>query len=89
MMDLKWWIVIAIGGVILFMLISRSVTQPLRWLWLGLLYSALGAIVLFLLNLAGQYFHFEIPINPLTAIIAGLVGIPGIVYLILTQVFIF
>lgn len=87
--DLKSGVLIAVGVIILLMLISRSFIRPLQWVGYALLYSAVGAIVLFLLNLAGQHVQLEIPINPFTALIVGGLGLPGIAYLITAQLFIF
>ncbi|SHE90633.1 inhibitor of the pro-sigma K processing machinery [Seinonella peptonophila] len=89
MLDIKWWLFIAVLGVILIMVISRSITKPLGWLWYCILYSAAGAIVLFLLNLIGQHFQIEVPINPLSALIAGGLGIPGVAFLVASQLMIF
>ncbi|TCW39441.1 pro-sigmaK processing inhibitor BofA family protein [Laceyella sacchari] len=82
MMDIKWWVFALVGAVVVFMVINRSVTQPLYWIWQGFLYSAIGGLVLFLINLVGQYVHFHIPINPVTAIVAGMLGAPGVLYLV-------
>lgn len=88
-LDLKSWFLIAGCVIILLMLVSRSFIRPLQWVGYALLYSAVGAIVLFLLNLAGQHFQLEIPINPFTALIVGGLGLPGLAYLITAQLFIF
>lgn len=88
-LDLKGWILIFACMIILLMLVSRSFIRPLQWMGYALLYSAVGAIVLFLLNLAGQHFQLEIPINPFTALIVGGLGFPGIAYLVTAQLFIF
>lgn len=86
-MDIGWWLAAAIGGLILFMFISRSVIQPLKWIWWGVLYTAVGSLVLFLLNLAGEWVNFRIPINPITSFVAGVLGVPGLICLILVKVF--
>ncbi|GGE06371.1 hypothetical protein GCM10011571_04390 [Marinithermofilum abyssi] len=87
-MQTGWWLAAAIGGVIFFMLLSRSFVQPFKWLWYGVLYTAVGALVLFLLNWAGEWIHFRIPINPVTSFIIGVLGVPGLVCLVLVKVFI-
>jgi inhibitor of the pro-sigma K processing machinery len=81
-LDIKWWIVAGICGVVFFMFISRSVKQPLVWLWQGLFYSAIGSLIIFLINFIGQSFHFTLPINILTAGVVGLLRIPGLAYII-------
>ncbi|GGA58782.1 sigma-K factor-processing regulatory protein BofA [Kroppenstedtia guangzhouensis] len=86
-MAIEWWLLLAVAGVILFMLISRSMVKPLRWIWYSLLYSAMGALVLFLLNLAAEWMEFRIPINPVTAFITGVLGLPGLVCLVVVKLF--
>lgn len=86
-MAIEWWMLAAAVSVILFMLISRSVVKPLRWIWYSLLYSAVGALLLFVLNLAAEWMEFRIPINPVTAFITGVLGLPGLVCLVLVKLF--
>ena len=85
LIDIKWWVLFALLGVFAFMLMTRSVRKPLKWMVFGILYTAIGGLALFLLNTVGQYIQFEIPVNPITAFIAGALGIPGIVYLVLVK----
>lgn len=85
--EIGWWAVAAASGIFLFMLLSRSFIKPLRLIWFSVLYTAVGALVLFLLNLAGEWVDFRVPINPVTAFITGVLGVPGLVYLILVKVF--
>lgn len=87
MEHIKWWVLAGGIGILLFMIISRSVTTPLLWIWRGLLYSAIGAIFLYVINFVGQSFGFHIAINPLTAIIIGFLGIPGAIYLVAVKLF--
>ncbi|MFD1428590.1 inhibitor of the pro-sigma K processing machinery [Kroppenstedtia sanguinis] len=86
-MAIEWWLLAVVVSVILFMLISRSVVKPLRWIWYSLLYSAVGALLLFVLNLAAEWMEFRIPINPVTAFITGVLGLPGLVCLVLVKLF--
>ncbi|EGK10067.1 pro-sigmaK processing inhibitor BofA family protein [Kroppenstedtia eburnea] len=86
-MAIEWWMLAAAVSVILFMLISRSVVKPLRWIWYSLLYSAVGALLLFVLNLAAEWVEFRIPINPVTAFITGVLGLPGLVCLVMVKLF--
>ncbi|SDX26268.1 inhibitor of the pro-sigma K processing machinery [Marininema mesophilum] len=86
-MEIGWWVVAAFGGLMVFMLMSQSIVRPLRWVWLGILYTAVGALVLFLLNLAGEMVDFRIPINPVTSFITGVLGMPGLACLLLVKIF--
>jgi inhibitor of the pro-sigma K processing machinery len=86
-LDIGWWGWAAGGGLFLFMILSRSVIRPLKWIWYGIIYTAVGALALFLLNLAGELVQFRIPINPVTAFITGVLGLPGLLYLVLVKLF--
>jgi len=85
LVDVKWWLLIALLGILFFMLVTRSVRIPLKWMIFGILYTAVGGLVLFVLNTVGQYLQIQIPVNPITAFIAGVLGIPGIIYLLLVK----
>lgn len=69
-------------GLLLLMIVARSIRKPLLWLWYGVVYSTVGALALFALNGVGQFFSFSLPINPFTAMVAGGMGIPGLIYLV-------
>jgi inhibitor of the pro-sigma K processing machinery len=61
--------------------------KPVKWIgWIaGNL--VIGSILLFLVNLAGESFSLAIPINPVTATVAGFLGLPGLATLILIKLF--
>ena len=75
-------------GIILIYLIGRMLTMPIRIVF-KLIYNGLvGGIMLWMVNFIGAYFSFTIGINPITALIAGFLGIPGVILLILFKLFI-
>ncbi len=79
-----WNVIIAfIFGIFLLYLIGRLFVVPIQ-LILKLIYNAIiGGIMLLIVNFIGGYFDFAIAINPITALIAGFLGLPGVVLLIL------
>jgi inhibitor of the pro-sigma K processing machinery len=83
----SWWLAGGVGGLLVLMVVSRSLLQPLYWLWYGILYTCIGALILFVLNLAGEWIDFRLPINPVTAFIAGALGLPGVACLIVVKLF--
>jgi inhibitor of the pro-sigma K processing machinery len=87
-LELKGWIIAGVSGVLFFMLVNRSIKQPLVWLWQGLFYSAIGSLIIFLINFLGQSFHFSLPINLLTAASVGFLRIPGVAYLVAVKLLI-
>jgi len=77
-----------IFGIILIVLLGRMFLMPIKIIF-RLIYNALiGGAMLWLINYAGAYIGFNIAINPITALIAGLLGLPGVVLLIMFKVFI-
>jgi len=85
-MDANINIIIAYAfGLFLLYLIARLLLVPLKIL-LKLVYNGLiGGAILFLVNLVGGYFGLYIPINPITALVAGFLGVPGVILLVLLQ----
>ena len=76
--------VLAIAALLIFALL-RLIVLPIRWGVKLLLNSGCGFICLFLLNSISGFTGLRFPINYITAIIAGFLGLPGIVLLSLLQ----
>lgn len=75
-------------GIVLIYLVGRVFFMPIK-LVLRLIYNGLiGGVMLWALNFVGAYFAFTIAINPITALIAGFLGMPGIIILVLFKLFI-
>lgn len=71
-------------GVIIF-IIAQLVMKPMKLIWKLLINSVIGLVLLMIANFAGSYFNFALPINIITVIISGFLGIPGILLLICFQ----
>lgn len=71
-----------IGIVILFILL-----KILKWPIKILVNGIFGVILLYLVNLVGTKYNFYIGINVVTALIAGILGIPGVAALIIFKLF--
>lgn len=87
-MDLLLWIIVALGVVMILTLVGQSIWSPIKWIGYGLFKIAMGGIILFVFNSIGGYYDFTIPINPVTAAMSGLLGIPGLVSLVIMKTFI-
>lgn len=77
-----------ITGVLLVALavvLIRILLIPMKLAWKILLHSACGVVCLWLVNLTAGLTGISIPINAITAIIAGALGLPGIALLGLMQ----
>ena len=81
-MDIELLIYGIIGLVVLYVLIKL-----LKWPIKLLINGICGVILLYIVNFIGASFGLYITINIITALIAGLFGIPGVAALILFQLF--
>ena len=77
-------IVYALVGLALLFLIIKLLKWPLKILINGIL----AIILLYIANIVGSYIGFVLPVNAISALIAGFLGIPGIIFLVLFQFFI-
>lgn len=59
---------------------------PLKYLWKLILNGILGGLLLVGINLVGGLFGVTVAVNPVTALISGFLGIPGVALLFLLQV---
>lgn len=76
--------VYALIGLALLFLIIKLLKWPLKILINGIL----GIILLYISNIVGSYIGFVLPINAISGLVAGFLGIPGIIFLILFQFFV-
>lgn len=76
-------IFLAIGAVYI---IGMLLVLPIKLIVKLVVNGVLGAVALFLLNIVGSYFGLTIGINPITALIAGFLGIPGVILLIFLKI---
>lgn len=65
-------------GLLILCIITRIFTLPLRVLWKCIYNSIIGAIVIYVINFLEIVY---IPLNFFTALIAGVLGIPGVIIL--------
>ena len=78
-------IVAFVAGVLLLYLIAKIFVVPIKFIGKLLINAVIGGILLWILDYFGAYIGLRIPINPITALIAGALGVPGILLLIALQ----
>lgn len=83
-----WVIALIVTGVLLVIAASKSVTGPIRWIGFGLMQLVIGAVLLFFANLVGELAQFHIPINPVTALLAGFLRLPGLAALVVIKLWV-
>lgn len=83
-LGIQWQVIAAFGlGVILLYITGYLLLLPFKVVLKLLGNALLGAAALALCNVFGALIGLYIPLNPLTAIIAGFLGLPGVLLLIL------
>ena len=76
-------------GLLLLYLLGSSLMKifkiPARIVISIFINSILGGLMLFLINIFGNAYNFEIGINPINALTIGILGIPGLIMLIILK----
>lgn len=78
-------IMAALFLLVILYIVAQVFMKPIKLLWKLLINSGIGLVLLMLVNYIAAYFDFTIPINVITILIAGFLGIPGILLLICFQ----
>ena len=73
--------------VILLLVVLRIIALPIRWFWKLSINCACGFLCLWLLNSLAGFTGLYFPINAVTVVVAGFLGLPGIGALALVQYF--
>ncbi|AJH02073.1 MULTISPECIES: pro-sigmaK processing inhibitor BofA family protein [Clostridium] len=84
------YLIYGLAGIILLFLMIRLLKWPIKILINGII----GVVILYLANfiianlgLIGINVNFSLAINPITALIAGFFGVPGVIVLIIIRLF--
>lgn len=72
-------------GLLLLYLVIKFLKLPFKILFNGVI----GIVLLYITNWIGAYLGFDIGIgiNAVTALIAGFLGVPGVIFLIIFKLF--
>ena len=80
------------GQLLIYGLIALAILiiilKIFKWPLKILLNGIFGVILLYIVNLIGANFGFSLDINIVNALVAGILGIPGVVALIIIKLFI-
>lgn len=79
----KWIVFLVLGGLLLSLV--RLMMAPVRLVWKLAVNGLAGLACLWILNLAAGITGLYIPINPITAVVAGALGLPGMALLAVVQ----
>lgn len=70
-------------GILMVWVICKIFAWPLKILFKLVINAVMGAIVLLVINIIGSAVGFTLPITALTALLVGLLGMPGVVLIAL------
>lgn len=78
-----------IGGtivcIVLLVLLFKLLSTPLKWVFKLLLNALSGFIALILLNFVGGFIGLTLTVNVVNCLVAGFLGLPGVILLILIK----
>jgi inhibitor of the pro-sigma K processing machinery len=77
-------IFLAIGAVYI---LGMLLVLPIKLIVRLIINGIVGALALIVFNVFGSYIGVTIGVNPVTALIAGFLGIPGVLLMIFVKIF--
>ena len=80
-------VICIVTAVLLIWLIIKIFATPIKWALKLLLNAVLGFVLLFIFNFIGAYVGISLTVGWGSAIVAGVLGIPGIILLLLLENF--
>lgn len=75
-------------GLLIIFTVCKIFFKPLKVIFKFFFSSFLGLVLLFIINSFSHITGFYIGINPITALILGLLGVPGIIAIAILKFFI-
>ncbi len=81
-------ILVFVTCICLMFIIGKIFIVPIKWILKLILNSLLGGLLIWIINLIGGLWAFHIGLNAYTAVLVGVLGMPGAVLLILIQLLI-
>lgn len=85
-LDIPFGIIAAYAlGLVLLYVVGWLLLVPFKMILKFIYNGILGGLILWLLNILGGLIHVTIAINPVTALLVGFLGVPGIILILLLQ----
>ncbi len=76
------------AGIMLIFMVSWIFVKPLKFLGRLILNSLLGALFLIIFNYFGQYTGMYIGVNVVSALLLGILGVPGFIAIFIVKLLI-
>ena len=74
-----------VAGVLIVLALGKALLLPMKVILKLIINGVLGGIAIFLINLLGQPIGFFIPLNIVSALVAGILGLPGIILMVILK----
>ena len=78
-------IILLLIGSGLIALLIKLLKKPLKWAFKLALHAAFGFIFLFIFNFVGAWADLSLEINWINCLLAGALGVPGVIALLILQ----
>lgn len=75
--------IIFLACICFLFIIGKIFIVPIKWIIKLIFNSILGGLIIFAINLIGNIWGFHIGLNFITAVLVGILGIPGAICLII------
>lgn len=75
-------IIAYVAGVLFLYALGKLLLIPLRTIFNLIVNAVIGGGVLLLINFVGSFWGFQVGVNPITALIVGLLGVPGVLLVV-------
>lgn len=72
-------------GFLLLILFFKIIAKPIKWILKLLLNALLGLVILVVVNYLGAFVGLKITVGWISALVAGVLGLPGVVLLLLIE----
>lgn len=72
-------------GILMLYIIGTVLVIPVKIIFKLITNAIIGGVTLVLFNFLGDFFNINLEITPLSAILVGILGVPGVVILLLYQ----
>lgn len=79
------FVVAAVMGFFVLYVVCRIFIKPIKWIFKLLLSCLVGGIAMLLLNRLGGQLGIDYALNPLTVLIGGVLGAPGLIMTFVLQ----
>lgn len=76
-----------LGVILVIFTILKIISAPIKLIIKVVLNGLIGGAIIFVINWIGAGFNFALPLEWWSAILVGILGIPGAIILVLIQLF--